>query len=87
MKPNLSLSEQQEHHKLNKELTKLVKYINDLEGENRKDMQKFYDGYYNQTANFNEALTVIQKMKDRRKEIKKSEKNCTKIREKLKRFE
>lgn len=83
---SLSLSDQHKFNELNKELTVLVKYIADLENENRAAMEKFHNGYYNQRANFNEAKEVIEVMKERRKEIKKAEKNCFKIREKLKHF-
>lgn len=87
MKPNLSLSALRRYSELNKQLTITVKFISDLENENREAMKKFHDGYYNQHANFKEAKEVIKTMKERRKEIKKSEKICEKIRKELKDFE
>lgn len=84
---DLTLSELAEKSALEKELTQLVMLIRDLEDENRTAMKKFQDGDYNTRASFKTAAMVIADCKSRQKEIKKHEKNCTQIRQKLKNFD
>lgn len=71
---------------LERELTQQVALTNELSNEHAAMSKRFSNGEFNSRASFREAREVIEAMKAKRVEIKKSEKKCANIRQKIATF-
>lgn len=82
----LSHTKELEKRHLQKELDSTILVVKELETKINEISKKFSDGIFNSRASFREAANEIDRMKQLIIEQKKHEKNCTKLREKLKQF-
>ena len=82
----LTHRQQLELNHLEHELTQQVALTNELSKEHEAMSKRFSNGEFNSRASFREAREVIDAMKAKRAEIKKSEKKCAIIRQKIATF-